>query len=111
LLPLSQVQGITEEGRASVEVYQLNRPNLQTDRAQAQMQIRVALKAAFFTSAGREIWQRLFSGGQEYSSDALAEAEALLAELQGAYQQEKMRLGGQVPEEVRLSPSAAAGHG
>lgn len=92
-LPLSHVEGRTEEGKTSVEVLRLNRPNLASARALAQQRIRQQLMAAFFTSNARPLWQRLFSGQEEFSSAALAEAEALLAELQGEYQDEKSRTG------------------
>ena len=93
VLPLSQVEGRTEEGKASVEVLRLNRPNLAGARAAAQQRIRNELMAAFFTSSTRNVWQRLFTGQEEFSSAALAEAESLLAELQGQYQDEKSRTG------------------
>lgn len=92
-LPLSQVEGRTEEGKTSVEVLKLNRPNLATARALAQQRIRQQLMAAFFTANARSVWQRLFLGQEEFSSAALAEAESLLAELQGEYQDEKIRTG------------------
>ncbi len=92
-LPLSQVEGRTDEGKTSVDVLKLNRPNLSTARALAQQRIRQQLMAAFFTSNARTVWQRLFAGQEEFSSAALAEAEALLAELQGEYQDEKSRTG------------------
>jgi hypothetical protein len=92
-LPLSQVEGRTEEGKTSVEVLKLNRPNLATSRALAQQRIRQQLMAAFFASNTRALWQRLFLGQEEFSSAALAEAESLLAELQGEYQDEKSRTG------------------
>ncbi|HEX3125774.1 MAG TPA: hypothetical protein VH394_00440 [Thermoanaerobaculia bacterium] len=92
-LPLSQVEGRTEEGKTSVEVLRLNRPNLASARALAQQRIRQQLMAAFFTANARAVWQRLFTGQEEFSSAALAEAESLLAELQGEYQDEKSRTG------------------
>ncbi|MES1243041.1 MAG: hypothetical protein ABUT39_15610 [Acidobacteriota bacterium] len=92
-LPLSQVEGRTEEGKTSVEVLRLNRPNLASSRALAQQRIRQQLMAAFFTSNARAVWQRLFNGQEEFSAAALAEAEALLGELQGEYQDEKIRSG------------------
>lgn len=88
-LPLSRVEGRTEEGKTSVETLRLNRPNLATARALAQQRIRQQLMAAFFTSNARPLWQRLFTGQEEFSSAALAEAESLLAELQGEYQEIK----------------------
>jgi hypothetical protein len=103
-LPLSQVEGRTEEGKTSVEVLRLNRPNLASARAAAQQRIRNELMAAFFTSSTRNVWQRLFSGQEEFSSAALAEAEALLAELQGEYQDEKSRTG-----ETRETKAVTAG--
>jgi hypothetical protein len=92
-LPLSHVEGRTEEGKTSVEVLRLNRPNLASARALAQQRIRQQLMAAFFTSNARSLWQHLFSGQEEFSSAALAEAESLLAELQGEYQDEKSHTG------------------
>jgi hypothetical protein len=92
-LLLSHVEGKTEEGKTSVEVLKLNRPNLAGARAAAQQRIRNELMAAFFTSGTRSVWQRLFSGQEEFSAAALAEAESLLAELQGEYQDEKSRTG------------------
>jgi hypothetical protein len=92
-LPLSHVEGKTEEGKTSVEILRLNRPNLASARALAQQRIRQQLMAAFFTANARSLWQRLFSGQEEFSSATLAEAESLLAELQGEYQDEKSRTG------------------
>jgi hypothetical protein len=103
-LPLSQVEGRTEEGKTSVEILRLNRPNLASARAKAQQDIRQQLMVACLSSNARAIWQRLFSGQEEYSSAALAEAESLLAELQGEYQDEKSRTG-----ETRETKAMAAG--
>jgi uncharacterized protein (TIGR02646 family) len=108
-IALSIVQGVTEEGRKSVEVYKLNRLDLATDRARAQKQIRQALMTAFFSSNARAIWQRLFSGQEEYSSAALAEAEALLAELQGDYEKERTPLGPNKSPRGRMDAAASAG--
>lgn len=92
-LPLSVAQGVTEEGRTSITVYNLNRLELAAHRAEVQKRIRQDLMAAFFSSNARSIWQRLFFGREEYSSASLAEAEALLAELRGEYEEEKARGG------------------
>lgn len=90
-LVLSIVQGATEEGRKSVEIYKLNRPDLASERGLAQKKIRQELMASMLSpsSTRRAVWDRLFSGRDEYSSAALAEAEALLAELKEEYEQEK----------------------
>lgn len=107
-LGLSIVQGATDEGRKSVEIYKLNRPDLSAERALAQRKIRQELMTAMLSpSTRRAVWDRLFSGREEYSAAALAEAEALLADLRKEYEEEKTR--DRVPGVLSLSRGGAHG--
>lgn len=80
-LPLSYVQGVTDEGKTSVEVYRLNRHKLAERRGEALFRMRkVDLPTAMMQGTSASLWQRLRRGELEFSSAQLAEANRLLDE-------------------------------
>jgi len=88
-LPLSIVRGLTEEGKTSVDVYNLNRGDLPSYRGEAQARLRQDLAAALLGGSTRNLLHRLASGEPEYSSALLAEAKAILDELALEFEEER----------------------
>lgn len=80
-LPLSYVQGVTDEGRTSVEVYRLNRHKLAERRGEALERMRkVDLPTAMMQGTSASFWRRLRNGEVEFSAAQLAEANRFLDE-------------------------------
>jgi hypothetical protein len=87
LLSTGRVEGVTERGRTSVELYDLNRRSLVNQRRKHQVQAINALRLAANTSptALADAWTMLFSADQEHASAVRAACSAWKANHKGEF--------------------------
>ena len=78
LLATGRVEGLTPEGKESVDIYKLNRPPLVKRRRKNQIAAIKALRATYDTTTFEQEWEDLFAIDQEHAVAVRAACEAWL---------------------------------
>jgi 5-methylcytosine-specific restriction endonuclease McrA len=107
--PISVVRGISEEGKTSIEIYNLNRGELPTIRGAALLQLQRDLGLAVANGTAGALYQKILSGETAYSAALAAEIESLLEELTGRWSRARSedRPPSRMPPPIRDARSSA----